>query len=335
MTVLITLAAFLLDSLLGDPQSWPHPVRWIGRLVLFLEDLSFKALAVPGGRDRLHLLAGVVLGVLVVAVSGGAVWLSLAALEKISFFLWLLWALYLCFASFCFRDLVNHAGRVEKALSAGDLGEARQALSWIVGRDTGSLDDQAVRRALVETMAENFSDGVVAPLLYLALGGPVLAFCYKAVNTLDSMVGYKNERFLYLGRFSARLDDLVNYVPARLSALLLVLGARLSGLDWRRALTIWRRDGGRHSSPNSGQTEAAAAGALGVRLGGASSYGGALVDKPEIGAELGETTAGSVRDCVRLVRRSLHAALLLAFLVQAVILHFAGPFPWGWGLDYE
>jgi adenosylcobinamide-phosphate synthase len=224
-----------------------------------------------------------------------------------------------------------HVGNVEKALDLGDLDGARRALSWVVGRDTAALDAEAVRRALIETMAENFADGLAAPLFYLALGGPVLAWAYKAVNTLDSMVGYKNARYLHLGRFPARLDDAANYLPSRLAALVLVAAARLIGLDHLAAYRLWRSEGRFHTSPNSGQTEAAMAGALGVQLGGSSSYGGLTVAKPIIGQGGGPATKAAVASAGRLVAAATLLAAALAAAVQLAIASAAGAAP-GWGL---
>ncbi|MDR1110661.1 MAG: adenosylcobinamide-phosphate synthase CbiB [Deltaproteobacteria bacterium] len=331
--ILLTLAALALDSRIGDPQGWPHPVRLIGRLITLLERLCRQAMALLGPGQWPQLLLGAAMGLVVVASSALAVWLALLVLGRVSPFLWFPAVLYLTFTAFCLKDLVDHVGRVEGALAGGDLGEARRALSMIVGRDTGGLSAEGVRRASVETVAENFSDGLVAPLLFLALGGPVLAWAYKAANTLDSMVGYRDERYLFLGRFSARLDDLLNLVPSRLAALLLVAGARLSRLDAAGAFRLWRREGSFHSSPNSGQTEAAMAGALGVRLGGPSWYGGQMVEKPFIGQGNAEASALSVRDALRLVRTSTLLALGLAIALEAAVMSIF-PLPFGWGLVF-
>jgi adenosylcobinamide-phosphate synthase len=246
--------------------------------------------------------------------------------------LWYLICLYLVYSVFCLKDLLDHARRVETALARGDLPEARRALSWIVGRDTASLNEEAIRRAEIETLAENFSDGLVAPFFYLALGGPALAWAYKAANTLDSMVGYKNDRYLYFGRFSARLDDALNYLPSRLAALILVGAAHLAKMDWRAAYALWRKEGRNHTSPNAGQTEAAMAGALGVRLGGPSHYGGQLVAKPEIGAAGGPATLEMARAAQRLVATGSFLALLLAMALELAINYLASEAPWGWGL---
>lgn len=275
------LLAVLADALLGDPPTWPHLVRWLGQAIEGLEDWLRRRYFSPAELR----LAGVILVILVV---GGA-WLAAALALGLATGLWrvlgLLLASLLAFQCLAAGQLWREARAVVQPLGQGDLPEARRRLALIVGRDTAGLDGQGVARALIETMAENFNDGVVAPLFYLALGGAPLAVAYKAVNTLDSMVGYRNERYADLGRAAARLDDLAGYLPARLSALLLAAACPLLGLSSGQAWAMARRDHGQHKSPNSGWPEAAAAGALGVRLGGPNHYGGLLVDKPWINPE--------------------------------------------------
>ena len=216
-----------------------------------------------------------------------------------------------CWQALAVRDLKAEALRVQRALENESLDAARQAVSRIVGRDTAQLTDSGVARAAVETVAENFSDGVIAPMAYLMLGGAPLALGYKAVNTMDSMVGYKNETYLYFGRAAARLDDLVNYIPARLSALLLIAAAHLTGEDAGNALRIWRRDRRNHASPNSGQCEAAAAGALHLRLCGPASYFGVRHDKPYIGDDDRPVTPGDIDRVCRMESAGTLLALAL------------------------
>jgi adenosylcobinamide-phosphate synthase len=329
---IVTVLAFLLDKLIGDPQSWPHPVRWIGKLIDLLELVLRRILAAFGtGGPGATVLAGAVLWVLTAGFSAGVVEAALAFSSYYLKYLWLALCLYLVFTTICLNDLLRHTGRVETCLAEGDLDGARKALSWIVGRDTSSLDEAAVRRAEIETLAENFSDGLAAPLFYLSLGGPVLAWIYKATNTLDSMVGYKNDKYLYLGRASARMDDVLNYVPARLAALLLVASAGLLGFSARNAARLWRREGRFHTSPNSGQTEAAMAGALGVFLGGPSVYGGRLVPKPTLCEGGRAAQAEDVHAAERIVSTATLMSLLLCLAVEALML-WAFPCHAGWGL---
>ncbi|MDR1872350.1 MAG: adenosylcobinamide-phosphate synthase CbiB [Deltaproteobacteria bacterium] len=333
MSALITSLAFVVDWLLGDPQTWPHPVRLIGAYIVRLE----KALRSSTGKlapktDRDFYWRGVILTLATLTLTGGLVTLVLSFAAKHSQILWYLITLYLIYSVFCLKDLLNHTHRVEAALAQGDLPEARRALSWIVGRDTAGLSEEAIRKAEIETLAENFSDGVVAPFFYLALGGPVLAWLYKATNTLDSMVGYKNPTYLYFGRFAAKLDDLLNYLPARLAALLLIGAARLAKMDHQAGFKLWRKEGRFHSSPNSGQTEATVAGILNVELGGPSLYGGVLVDKPFINQGSDPATRDLVLAAERLVTTGAFLTLLLTMAIELALSFLTNDAPWGWGL---
>lgn len=322
MAAFITFLAFIGDWIVGDPERWPHPVRFIGRAIQSGEaEARRRAGAGPVGLR----LAGVFLALAVVASTMAAAALILALASAVWSVLWFLAAVYLVYSALCLKDLYRQTWRVEKALRNGFIDEARRMLSWVVGRDTAGLDEAGIRRALIETLAENLSDGLIAPLFYLALGGPVLAWGYKAVNTLDSMIGYKNEKYLDLGRFAARLDDAANYIPARLAALLLTASARLQGYDWRRADAVRRRDGGLHSSPNSGRPEAAMAGALGVWLGGPNYYGGIQLDKPKINAEGRDVEPGDMRAAENIM---IGAAILMTALVLPTLLLVTGS--WGW-----
>ena len=284
MTVTLRLFAlllgFLLDLLLGDPRWLPHPIRAIGALIAGLEKVLRKLFPKSRGGE---LAGGAALVVLVLALSGGFTLLVLWLCGQVGLWLRFLAETILCFQLLATRSLKGESMKVYKALKAGDLEGARYAVSMIVGRDTQRLDEAGVSRAAVETVAENASDGVIAPLIFLAIGGAPLGMAYKAVNTMDSMVGYKNDRYLWFGRCAARLDDLVNFIPARLAGLLMCLGAGFSGFDGPNALRIFRRDRKNHKSPNSAHTEAAAAGALHIQLGGSNYYFGKLVDKPTIG----------------------------------------------------
>ncbi len=324
MASLITLMAFIADWILGDPQTWPHPVRFLGRLIAGGEKIARRR-----ARERPAALrrAGAALAVSVLLISVIAAITLLIAASHLAWILWFLAALYLVYSALCLKELYRQTWRVEEALRSGSLAEARERLAWVVGRDTADLDEPAVRRAVIETLAENLSDGLVAPMFYLAIGGPPLAWGYKAINTMDSMIGYKNGRYIDLGRFAAKLDDAANFLPARLTALLLIASARLAGFDWRAAWRIWRRDGRRHESPNAGQPEAAMAGALGLYLGGPSCYGGVLCPKPFINEEGSEAGPDSVRAAERLV---LGAAVLALALCLLTLWLFTGG--WGWHL---
>ena len=271
---------FALDLLLADPEGMPHPVVYMGKAITALEGVLRPRLPkTPGG----ELLGGAVLAAALpagtFAVASGACWTAKRLHPAAGFALETLW----CWQALALKGLAAESGRVQAELERGDLPAARKAVARIVGRDTEALPAEGVAKAAVETVAENFSDGVAAPLFYLLIGGAPLALAYKAVNTMDSMVGYKNDRYLYFGRAAARLDDLANYLPSRLAALCWIGGAFLTGQDGRGAWRIWRRDRRNHASPNSAQTESACAGALGVQLAGPASYFGKRVDKPAIG----------------------------------------------------
>lgn len=319
---------FLLDLAFGDPRWLYHPIRLIGNLIAWAEK-PFRA-AFPKS-EKGELAAGTFFAVFVVAVSTAVPAILLALASRLSS--WLVFALevFWSFQILAAKSLKSESMKVYAALKEGDLPKARKAVSMIVGRDTQKLTEEGVAKAAVETVAENSSDGVIAPLLFLALGGPALGFFYKAVNTLDSMVGYKNDTYLYFGRFSAKLDDVLNFIPSRISGLLLVLASPLAGLSMEGAWKIFRRDRRNHASPNSAQTEAAAAGALGVQLAGDAYYFGKLYKKPTIGDPLRPVEYEDIRRVNRLMYAAVCLALVLAsaaanlsFLIW--VLRFLAPF---------
>ncbi len=298
------VTAVILDLLLGDPRWLPHPVVGIGKAITVLE----KALRQQIRNER---LAGVILLVVIVGSVLAISHLILSGAYAVQYVVSFAMSTYLAFTCLALRSLHRESWLVADRLVAGDLEGARRYLSRIVGRDTEQLDEQEIWRALVETVAENTSDGVIAPLFYLMLGGPALGLAYKAVNTLDSMVGYKNDRYLRFGWASARFDDLANWLPARLTGLLMAAAAPLVGASGISALRIMFRDGGNHSSPNSGIPEAAAAGALGVRLGGTNQYFGVAVEKPTIGETVHNLSVESYRGAIRLMYASTALFLVL------------------------
>ncbi|QSF47625.1 adenosylcobinamide-phosphate synthase CbiB [Paenibacillus tianjinensis] len=283
MTVaLVLLAAYVLDRLVGDPRSLPHPVVLMGKAITALERLIRRFVRQPRSLKR----AGVLLPLL---VAGGS-WLLTAALlwllSVISPWLALAAEAWLISTTIAAKGLKDAGMAVYVELRKGDLPAARQALGMIVGRDTVSLESPEIVRGTVETVAENIVDAIISPLFYALLGGAPLAMAYRAVNTLDSMVGYKNDKYRDLGWASARLDDVANYIPARITALLLTLCARLLRLDWRRCWSTVRRDARLHPSPNSGYPESAVAGALGIRLGGVNVYHGVASFRAYMGEPL-------------------------------------------------
>ena len=273
--------AYLLDICVGDPKNFPHPVRWIGQMAGWLEKATRRYMANP-------FIAGCTTTILMLFVTVAGAWGLLWFLGMVHPYLETCGSIYLLYVSLSARSLYDESKPVADCLYEGLIDKARIALSQIVGRDTGSLNASGVTRATVETIAENTIDGVVAPLLYACLGGAPLAIGYKCINTLDSLFGYRNETYERFGKFPARLDDVANWIPARIGGVLMILASCFCGY---RGLNAWRimwRDGGKHLSPNAGIPEAAMAGALGLQLGGASNYGGIPVEKPFIGDSLKE-----------------------------------------------
>ena len=280
LTALAVLGGFGLDLLLADPAWMPHPVVGMGRAIAALEKRLRRLFpATPAGERAAGRVLAAALPLGTFALAAGALALAYRLHPAAGFALETLW----CWQALALRGLADESGKVYAQLAKGDLPAARRAVSRIVGRDTGSLTAAGVTKAAVETVAENFSDGVAAPLFYLLIGGAPLGLAYKAVNTMDSMVGYKNKRYIDFGRAAAHLDDAANFLPARLAALLWIAAAGLAGFDAKNAWRIWRRDRFCHASPNSAQTESACAGALGVRLAGPAFYFGEYYDKPTIG----------------------------------------------------
>ncbi len=300
------LSGFFLDLILADPPGWPHPVRFFGWLCQFWEKQLYGD--------------SIVRGALLWCCVMGSVGLVLALLSVIfsalPFWLQDIFWIYVCYACLALRGLHQASRPVESALRENNLIQARGALSLIVGRETEQLDVDAVRRAAVETVAENCSDGVIAPMFYCLLFGPAGMLLYKVVNTLDSMVGYKNPRYAAFGTFSARMDDYCNALPARLTAALLLMAAFLLGYDWKQGLRIIRRDARRHASPNAGFPEAAVAGVLGVRLGGPSRYHGRLLEKAWLGDDTVPLTAETFDRTIRLLYLS---SFVMAMLVSGIL----------------
>lgn len=304
-------AAFLLDFLLGDPPSLPHPVRLMGSYINFFEGHANKPESSKGSK----LAAGVLLLMTTAGLSYLAAWSLLRLADLISPWLYHVVNIYLMYSCIAARCLSDEGMRIYRALEREDMEAGRKLLSMIVGRDTASLDESGITRGAVETVAENTSDGVIAPLFYMFLGGAPLAMAYKAVNTLDSMVGYKNDRYLYFGRASARFDDAANFIPARITGVLMAAAALLLRLDFRRSLEMLARDSRKHSSPNSGFPEAAAAGALGVQLGGTNHYFGKPVEKPVIGDSNRPLEGRDIRSTISL----MYISSLLAIAIFSII----------------
>lgn len=271
------IIGFILDQLLGDPYNWPHPVRAIGTLIDTIE----KYLRKKGSKHEK--VSGGILVVIVLIVATLTPTLILIGSYKVHVLLGIAVESIGCYYLLAARCLKDESMKVYHALSAEDIVQARQCVSMIVGRDTACLNQEGIIKATVETIAENTSDGVTAPLFYMLLGGVPLGFFYKAANTMDSMIGYKNERYLKFGFFAAKLDDFLNYIPARITALMMIGAAYIQKLDYKNALRIWKRDRYNHASPNAAQTEAVCAGALRIQLAGDAYYFGKLYPKKTIG----------------------------------------------------
>ena len=281
ITLASILAGFGMDCLLGDPVwALPHPVVLIGRLISASEKTLRRCFPkTPRG----ELAAGAVMALSIPIISAAVSFCILYFCCRIHPLLYFAACTLMCWQIFAARCLQQEAAKVVQCLEQEGLSAARTQVGMLVGRDTDQLSEEQVLKAAVETVAENTSDGVIAPMFWMMLGGPVGGFFYKAVNTMDSMTGYRNEKYLFFGRFAARLDDIVNFLPARLSALGMIFSAALLGFDARGAAHIWKRDRSKHASPNAGQTESVCAGALHIRLGGPASYFGIMHDKPFLG----------------------------------------------------
>ncbi|ORJ60282.1 adenosylcobinamide-phosphate synthase CbiB [Geothermobacter hydrogeniphilus] len=301
-------ASFLLDLLLGDPHGWPHPVIGIGRFIKRVETVLASLI------DHRR-LAGCLLALVTVLVTGLVTWAVIHLAGLLHSLVGLAVTVWLGYTTLALRSLHLESRQVVRYLEQGRISEARRALSLIVGRETSQLDEEQILRACIETVAENTSDGVIGPLFYLFLGGPVAAMMYKAASTLDSMVGYTDDRYREMGWASARLDDLLNLVPARLTGLLMVLASFPLGLNPWAALTTMLRDARKTSSPNAGFPESAVAGALGVRLGGPATYFGETVQKPTLGDADRRIDIGCYRATIRLMYLTALLGLILGMVV--------------------
>ncbi|KLU58989.1 cobalamin biosynthesis protein CbiB [Peptococcaceae bacterium CEB3] len=307
------LLGFILDRVLGDPAGWPHPVIWLGKAV------SWGEKRLNRGTARARKRKGTLLAVLLIGGSYGVTWglLKLAAL--IYPLLGLALQVVLIASALAGKSLLEAGKRVYLPLKEGDLPRARRTLAGFVSRDTSNLSEGEVVRATVETLAENFVDGILSPLLFAAVGGAPLAWAFKAVSTLDSMVGYRNERYRSFGWFSARADDWANYLPARLAVPILLLAGAGQGLDVRSALRVWRRDAKSHPSPNGGNPESVVAGLLGIQLGGMNIYHGELSHRAEMGDALRPLQKDDIPTTLALVRLATWLSLLPALVLVLVL----------------
>lgn len=319
------IAGFVLDLLIGDPHFIPHPVRLIGSLISFCD----KRLNCDAGYNisekKLNLMKykrGMLLAFTVIFATFAISVIIIVAAYSINLYAGVIAEAVMTWQILATKCLRVESMRVYDALRTDGVDAGRRAVSMIVGRDTSVLDAVGVTRAAVETIAENTSDGVIAPMLYTAIGGPVLGFVYKAVNTMDSMLGYKNDKYMYFGRFAARLDDVVNFIPARISAYLMIAAAFIGGrqFDGKNAYRIFKRDRFNHASPNSAQTESVCAGALRVQLAGDAVYFGKLVKKKYIGDGLREIEYEDIKRANRLMYITAFLCELLSVAVMSLVL---------------
>jgi adenosylcobinamide-phosphate synthase len=311
MTVLEISAAYVADLFLGDPPGYPHPVKLIGRTVSILEKRLLQRARTPW----MQRFSGVILATTVVSGAGILTWAVIRMAGWVHPAFSSVIIIFFAYTTLATRSLYVEAGKVIKVLEQGDLDLARKRMGFLVGRDTDHLDEKEICRALIETVSENTSDGIVAPLFYLIIGGPPLAMAYKALNTLDSMVGYRNDRCRYLGWASARGDDLANIIPSRLTALIFILSSLILRKNWKATWRITWRDGRKNPSPNSGYPEAAMAGALGVQLGGKNFYFGRVEKKPLIGEPERSIDSKVAKESLHLMIVNSFIAVIIAILV--------------------
>lgn len=306
------LVGFVIDIFVGDPYNFPHPIRAIGTLIAKLEKFV---------RERFKNLrkGGVFLALTVLIASTLVPLAVLFVCYKINIYLGLVVESVMCWQLVAARCLQKESMKVCRAVEEKDIEKARKAVSMIVGRDTDVLDETGIVKAAVETVAENTSDGVTAPIMYIALGGAPLGFFYKAANTMDSMIGYTNEKYIDIGRFAAKLDDVLNFIPSRLTALAMILSAYLLGADGKNAAKIWKRDRRKHASPNSAQTESVCAGALDIRLAGDAYYFGELHKKEFIGDDIRTSESEDIRRANRLMYCTSVIVLIVGAALRAAI----------------
>lgn len=309
------LLGFILDTIIGDPYKLPHPIRWIGSFISILEKLCRKI----AKSNTMLMILGAILVFIVVFVSGG---ITLLVLKLASFnkYAYLIVSSVICYYMLAGKSLKTESMKVYKAFENNDTEGARKAVSMIVGRDTQSLTKEGIIKAAVETVAENSSDGVVAPLIYMLIFGPVGGVVYKAVNTMDSMIGYVEEKYFYIGKFAAKLDDVLNYIPARISGILVIISAFILRYDYKNAFRIFKRDRKKHASPNSAQTESAMAGALGVQLAGDATYFGVVHKKPYIGDKKREIENEDIKRANDIMYTMTIICLVVGLVIRSVVM---------------
>lgn len=307
--------AYIIDIFLGDPKGYPHPVKLIGKMISYFEDKLRKI--IKNNNDETiagYFLCGMTV-LITFIISKSFLYISRIINPFVEYVVNII-LIYTCIAT---NDLAKSANAVLKALKEGDVDSARSKLSYIVSRDTGNLCQSEIARGTVETVAENISDGIIAPMFYAFIGGASLALAYKSASTLDSMVGYKNDKYINIGYASAKLDDILNFIPSRITGILIVIASLFLGYDYKNSFMIFRRDRLKHESPNSAHGEAALAGALDIRLGGLNYYFGKPESKPYLGDGEKDITFENIDDSIRLMYASSAFGLVIFFIIKTIL----------------
>ena len=317
ISLVALVMGYILDLIFGDPYWMPHPVRFIGNLISILEKVIRRFMPKT---KRGEYIGGIILTVMVVSISMVIPLVIILMAKSINTYLALTVETFMCYQILATKSLKVESMKVYDELAKNDLPSARKAVSMIVGRDTKDLTFSGVAKAAVETVAENTSDGIIAPMIFIAIGGAPMGFFYKAINTLDSMVGYKNERYINFGRFAAKLDDVVNYLPARISAYGMILSPFFLKYDYKNAFKIYKRDRYNHASPNSAQTESVCAGALDIQLAGNAYYFGKLYEKPTIGDNIREINYDDIKKANRLLYCTSFISIVIISIIKITII---------------
>lgn len=317
ISLVALIMGYILDLIFGDPYWMPHPVRFIGNLISILEKVIRRFMPKT---KRGEYIGGIILTVMVVSISMVIPLVIILMAKSINTYLALTVETFMCYQILATKSLKVESMKVYDELAKNDLPSARKAVSMIVGRDTKDLTFSGVAKAAVETVAENTSDGIIAPMIFIAIGGAPMGFFYKAINTMDSMVGYKNEKYINFGRFAAKLDDVVNYLPARISAYQMILSSFFLRYDYKNAFKIYKRDRYNHASPNSAQTESVCAGALDVQLAGNAYYFGKLYEKPTIGDDIREINYDDIKKANRLLYCTSFISIVIISVIKISII---------------
>ena len=313
ISLVALVMGYILDLIFGDPYWMPHPVRFIGNLISILEKVIRRFMPKT---KRGEYIGGIILTVMVVSISMVIPLVIILMAKSINTYLALTVETFMCYQILATKSLKVESMKVYDELEKNDLPSARKAVSMIVGRDTKDLTFSGVAKAAVETVAENTSDGIIAPMIFIAIGGAPMGFFYKAINTMDSMVGYKNEKYMNFGRFAAKLDDVVNYLPARISAYQMILSSFFLRYDYKNAFKIYKRDRYNHASPNSAQTESVCAGALDIQLAGNAYYFGKLYEKPTIGDNIREINYDDIKKANRLLYCTSFISIVIISIIK-------------------